>query len=268
MSNARFSVIQSQAIGDTRISPTCFRTLAALGMYGDRNGWCFPSQSTLGDILGKTRQAVSKDIQTLKDLGYLEIKEQFREDGSQTSNLYRLVFDNVPQVAGGTTSEVAGVQPLEIAGGATPDVAGGAIAEVAPLTPHINAPVNEKEESIRKSEISTFEPSEPPEEYTKVLGWLEDITGLPCGPGSTKTINAMIEMGAIRADVEAAYIWLREQDKPVRYHNQLIGPTRYNMGKRVEQDGKTNDPGAWKKMLNANGNWYLINTVTGEEKPA
>lgn len=93
MSNARFSVVQAKAVRDRRVTDSIFRTLSALGMYSDENGWCFPKQSTIAEDTGKSRQTVNEHIGLLVDWGYLEKRSQFREDGSQTSNLYRLLFD-------------------------------------------------------------------------------------------------------------------------------------------------------------------------------
>ena len=64
MTNARFSILQARAVEDKRISNSQFRTLAALGLYGDKDGWCFPKLKTLATILGKSRQAVNRDLQS------------------------------------------------------------------------------------------------------------------------------------------------------------------------------------------------------------
>jgi len=128
MSNARFSILQSRAVGDIRISHSQFRTLAALGVYGNQNGWCFPSLKTLAQTLRKSRQAVSKDVQHLVALGYIEKKPQYREDGGQTSNLYRLVFD-LPDLTP-----------------ATHDVAPPTTSNVDPLTTYNNDLLNTRAE--------------------------------------------------------------------------------------------------------------------------
>jgi helix-turn-helix protein len=93
MSNARFSIVQARAVKDQRVSNAQFRTLSALGMYSDKDGWCYPSQSTIGEDIGKSRQTVNGDIQALAELGYVEIRHDTRPDGGWTSNMYRLVFD-------------------------------------------------------------------------------------------------------------------------------------------------------------------------------
>ena len=93
MSNARFSILQARAVRDTRITDSQFRTLAALGMYADADGWCFPLLSTLGKDLGKSKQAVGRDTIALRKLGYLEVRNRFDESGYRRSSLYRLKFD-------------------------------------------------------------------------------------------------------------------------------------------------------------------------------
>ncbi len=126
MSNARFSVLQATAVRDTRISDSQFRTLAALGMYADENGWCFPSLSTLGEDLGKSKQAVGRDTIALKKLGYLEVRHRYdKHTKGRRSNLYRLRFDlpfSQPVVDGVSTSEVDGVSTSEVDVNVPPNV--------------------------------------------------------------------------------------------------------------------------------------------------
>lgn len=96
MSNARFSILQARAVSDKRVSDAQFRSLAALGCYGDKDGWCFPGLKTLGSDLHKSPQAVSKDLCALVEAGYIEKHPRFDKDGSRKSNLYRLKFDPTP----------------------------------------------------------------------------------------------------------------------------------------------------------------------------
>ncbi len=93
MSNARFSILQARAVKDRNISDAQFRTLAALGMYADQDGWCFPMLSTLGNDLKKSKQAVGRDTIALRKLGYLEVHARYNENGGRKSSLYRLKFD-------------------------------------------------------------------------------------------------------------------------------------------------------------------------------
>jgi hypothetical protein len=117
MSNARFSILQARAVRDERVSDPQFRTLAALGCYGDPDGWCFPSLKTLKKDLHKSPQAISKDIAKLVELEYLEKHPRFNKDGGRRSNLYRLKFDAPP-----STSEIDTPPTSEIDTLSTPEV--------------------------------------------------------------------------------------------------------------------------------------------------
>lgn len=110
MSNARFSITQAKAVSDSRVSDSLYRTLSALGVFSDKDGWCFPAQETIAVMVGKTRQTINEHIAQLVELGYLEKRAQFKEDGGQTSNLYRLIFDF-------PASTRQGVSALDLTGG-------------------------------------------------------------------------------------------------------------------------------------------------------
>lgn len=133
----RVSIFPSAAVTDKRLGSAAFRVLAALGRHGDKNGWCFPSQKTLADDLGITRQAVSKSIQQLVALGYVTIKEQHRADGSRSVNLYRVVldFDESPPQPDVDTPQLLEVDTPQ------PDVDTPQPLEVAALTSHRNSPI-------------------------------------------------------------------------------------------------------------------------------
>jgi biotin operon repressor len=142
--SGRLFIGPSRAIDDRRLGNAAFRVLGALASYSDRDGWCWPSHNTIARRLDITRQAVAKQIKVLADLGYIEIESHLRENGSQSTNRYRLlhdtdlaaIHDRLVEAESGLKEEqpdVAGGQ-LHVAGGATPEVAGGATPEVAPRT--------------------------------------------------------------------------------------------------------------------------------------
>lgn len=154
MSNARFSILQARAVKDRRISDSQFRTLAALGMYADEDGWCFPKLSTLGEDLSKSKQAVGRDTIALRKLGYLEVTPKFRADGSRTSSEYRLIFDTPRQrsVDAPSTSLID-----------TPST-----PEVDALTTHITTQLTPKEiEEAGNKVMTILAMSIPPENYFK-----------------------------------------------------------------------------------------------------
>lgn len=90
-----FVIVPVAAAEDSRLSPAAFRVLALLSSYADRDGWCWPSQKTLAERLGHTRQAVQQHITQLEALGYLKSERRFGPTGIETSKKYRLVYDEL-----------------------------------------------------------------------------------------------------------------------------------------------------------------------------
>ncbi|MDQ5908319.1 MAG: hypothetical protein QG599_410, partial [Pseudomonadota bacterium] len=72
--SARFSIIPARAVCDTRLSRGALLVLNALGIYGDLNGWCWPSQGTIAKCIKLHRTSVTKYITELEQLGYIEKK--------------------------------------------------------------------------------------------------------------------------------------------------------------------------------------------------
>ena len=98
MSNQRFSITPAAAAADKDLQDTVYRTLAVIGMYGDRNGWCWPSQQTIADIRGVTRKTINLHIKELTERGYLNIAPRYDEEtGAQKSNMMQVKFDYEPQ---------------------------------------------------------------------------------------------------------------------------------------------------------------------------
>ncbi len=89
----RFSILPARAVEDQRLRPAAFRVLSALGTFSDRDGWCWPSLTTLAKQCNVTRQAVHQHIQHLRKIGYIEIQRQQRPDRGNAANRYRLLFD-------------------------------------------------------------------------------------------------------------------------------------------------------------------------------
>jgi len=115
MSNARFSIAPAAAVSDKEMPDSVFRTLACLGVFGDKNGWCWPALETIAKMRGVSKPRISQDIKILVKMGYVQKEAQFRNNEQQT-NRYRILFDrNDPD-------------------GLTPEVN-------PPLTPEVNPPL-------------------------------------------------------------------------------------------------------------------------------
>lgn len=175
MTNARFSIIPARALSDRRLNRTDILVLNALGMYGDREGWSFPSTSTIGEMLGGAhRTSVSKAISNLVEYGYVEARARHREDGGQTSNEYRILFDAPAQAAFEFANHHADAPPVvesppPCSESTTPPVVAGTTPPVAvPL--HRNEPTltpqgNEKGISPRQGAAEKAPRKKYPDEF-------------------------------------------------------------------------------------------------------
>lgn len=88
----RYTIFAARAVFDANLTPIDIRILAALGTYSDRQGWCYPAQSTLASRCNVARQSVVTSIKRLADLGYIQVTPQVTDKGRQI-NLYRVVMD-------------------------------------------------------------------------------------------------------------------------------------------------------------------------------
>ena len=96
----RYTLFAARAVFDDRLTAMDVRVLAALGTFTDRQGWCFPSQSTIAKKLGTGRTRVNGSIKALVAAGYVQAVEQWKEGGAQTVSLYRVLMDiNAPEAA-------------------------------------------------------------------------------------------------------------------------------------------------------------------------
>ena len=107
-----FSRLPAAAVSDRRMSAATLRCLAALAVYADKDGRCFPSLKKLGTRLGVSRQAVQHHFRKLKALGYVITESQKRANGSQKVNAYQLVYHTPPQALGLAPLQALGLAPL------------------------------------------------------------------------------------------------------------------------------------------------------------
>lgn len=102
----RFGILPARAIEDVRLSHSALRMLGVVSTFADKEGWCWPSQTTLGSRMAITQQAASRLLTQLEKLGYIESRRQYKKDGFETTKLYRVVYDfDVAPVVPATTSE-------------------------------------------------------------------------------------------------------------------------------------------------------------------
>lgn len=106
MANQRFSITPATAATDNRLTDSIHRTLTVIGIFGNREGWCWPGQGTLAKMRGVSRQTISSHIKALTELGYLNIHPRYDEEtGAQKSNMMQIKFDFEPDLTGGVKSK-------------------------------------------------------------------------------------------------------------------------------------------------------------------
>lgn len=87
---AQFAIIPDYLI---EASPAALRVYFYLALRADhRTGQCWPSRATIGKALNVSSRTVTRAIQTLVELGALEVQVRVTDAGDQTSNLYTLPF--------------------------------------------------------------------------------------------------------------------------------------------------------------------------------
>lgn len=90
----RFGIVPATAVMDSQLGAVTFRVLAVLSTFADAEGWCWPKQQLIGERLGgMSRQSVARHLRELEELGYIESTRRWREDGGETSKIYRLTYD-------------------------------------------------------------------------------------------------------------------------------------------------------------------------------
>jgi hypothetical protein len=71
--HTKWSVIPSRAITDPRINsrPHLLLLLSAIGIHASVQGICYPSQTRLGALCGRSRQWAGKYLAELRKMGYV-----------------------------------------------------------------------------------------------------------------------------------------------------------------------------------------------------
>ncbi len=84
----KWTRIVDKATGLSRRAQAVLRMLADMA---DQKGRCFPKQENLGERLGMSRSTAWRAVQELKAEGWLTSERRYRQDGTQTSDLYQVV---------------------------------------------------------------------------------------------------------------------------------------------------------------------------------
>lgn len=132
-------------------SPSAKLVLMCLADFANQDGECFPSICLLGDQTEQSASTVRRRLQELEELGLIERKPQFRENGSRTVDLIRLVME--PPVARERGTNLPPAGPPKLEGPALPDWEGRPpTSEKAPL-PTVGGPEPSFEPSSEPSPL-------------------------------------------------------------------------------------------------------------------
>lgn len=102
----RFARVPAAAVFDSRLSAEAKVVLAALAVYADKDGLCWPAVSTLANRLGRTRRAVQLQLRTLEAAGYvLTVRRLRNRRGGYGTNGYQLVFAPLPDLPSAPAAE-------------------------------------------------------------------------------------------------------------------------------------------------------------------
>lgn len=75
-----------------RLKPTIKFVLMALADAADDHGFCWPSIPTLANKTCMDQRSVQRILKVLKESNFIEVQARYRNDGSPTSNKYRLAL--------------------------------------------------------------------------------------------------------------------------------------------------------------------------------
>jgi biotin operon repressor len=96
MTSRQFFIAPIRALSDMRLSDNSFRILCLVCSYCNKEGITWVSQKSLSEDMGVSRQAITKQITNLRNLGYIQIiKKGFR---STHSNTLKVIFDETQLV--------------------------------------------------------------------------------------------------------------------------------------------------------------------------
>ncbi len=230
-SNA-YARVSVRAALDKNLHHAPFRVLVLLASYADKNGYCYPSQQTIANIIGVSKQAVNQNIKTLEELGYIQKHRRKRPNGSDTSCGYVVIYnpDSKAELDDVVNSSLPPSQPPELNRVSTSEA-----------LPH-NIPINK-----------------PIEDTDVLITSLEDLEWFRFQQNHKDYFEKQfpdIDIETIRKDV-IRYC----DDKGKRYPNYWHAMKNFAQrqkkdGKysKAEEDGKPLPPvekpkGGWKKIL-------------------
>ena len=92
--NKNFFMLPNE-IFELKLKPRDFTVLACLMKHSNSDYTCFPSYRTIAKECSISQKTVGQALKTLSTKRLIKILNRRREDGSKSSNLYRINLLNV-----------------------------------------------------------------------------------------------------------------------------------------------------------------------------
>lgn len=148
MSQSRLSIIPSRAVSDSELTATHLRVLCAIGSFTGKDQSAYPKQSTIAEVIGVTRETVNRAIKLLKERGYVDVADQYRDDGGQRASLYSVRLDPCDDEV---TPPVIAKTPCD------PVVTPPVTSTITPPVTHAITPKNDPIERYTDTDVSVLE---------------------------------------------------------------------------------------------------------------
>ena len=87
----KFSII-SNRISDYRLKPRDYTVYCCLVKHSDKNGVCFPSRRLIAEECCIDKKTADTAIKNLEKAGLVTKQKRKRQDGSNTSSLYKVTL--------------------------------------------------------------------------------------------------------------------------------------------------------------------------------
>ena len=134
---------------DTRllpqITPDQLYLLCYIVNFMNENRMCFPSNKKLVDITGFSESKILRTKNELVSRKIISVKQRFRPDGSQTSNIYKIETEYIGVFVTGKNMSNLNTHPFTDEEGDTFTIEGGTSSKMNTLEVLANRSINNKE---------------------------------------------------------------------------------------------------------------------------
>lgn len=83
-----YGLIYEPIFHDERVNTSMLAVYSYLCMRAGSKGSAWPSQNSIAKGTRLSRETVNRCLKKLENLGYVNIQHEYKEDGSQKSNVY------------------------------------------------------------------------------------------------------------------------------------------------------------------------------------